>query len=499
MPVVVSIDLGTTKITSLALEADSGNVLAVGTIANDANVTSDADRTRGRSEWNARHIASQGLNCLKRTSQQLGPRTGDVVGIGITGQQHGMLLIDSNRKPISPLINWQDRRALDAIPGRESTWLQAARDSIGEDSWRRTGCRLHPGFMAVTLFWLKAHGRLPADSQACFVMDYFGSVLTSQPPITEPSCAGSSGVFNVRTRQWDDESIRALDLPRSLFPEVREANERCGLLTREAASATGLPEGTPVFPPIGDHQASFLGSVADRRESVLVNVGTGAQVAVYTDRGVACQPTRLSPLPAPNDQAENSTHTFTPPIELRPFPCGGNLLSNVGLAGGWSYQVLEQFFRDIGRSAFNIESPAPLYEVMNRLASDVPPGADGLHCEPLFSGTRLDPAVRGSLTGLSPHNFSARHLARAVLEGMARSLHDGYAAIQQITGRPQTKLIAAGNGLRENPLLAHIVSQSFGLPITFTEHREEAAYGAALIAAVGCGVRASLDETFDRS
>ena len=114
--------------------------------------------------------------------------------------------------------------------------------------------------------------------------------------------------------------------------------------------------------------------------------------------------------------------------------------------------------------------------------------------EPFFSGMRLDPAVRGSITGLSPHNFTARHLARAALEGMSRSLHDGYTAIQKITGRSQTKLIAAGNGLRENPLLAHIVSQSFGLPITFTAHREEAAYGAALIAAYGCGAIQSLDE-----
>jgi sugar (pentulose or hexulose) kinase len=309
---------------------------------------------------------------------------------------------------------------------------------------------------------LKANGRLPADSQACFIMDYFGSVLTSHPPITEPSCAGSSGVFNVRTRQWDDESIRALELPRSLFPEVREAHERCGLLTRDAASATGLSAGTPVFAPIGDHQASFLGSVVDRHESVLVNVGTGAQVAVYTE-GL----------------------DFTPPVELRPFPGGGNLLSNVGLAGGWSYQVLQQFFRDVGQAAFAVESSSPLYEVMNRLAAEVAPGADGLRCEPLFSGTRLDPTVRGSITGLSPHNFTARHLARAVLEGMARSLHEGYVAIQKITGRSPTKLIAAGNGLRENPLLASIVSETFGLPIRFTEHREEAAYGAALSARNG--------------
>lgn len=458
MPIVVSIDLGTTKITSLAVDADTGNVLAISTMLNDANVTSEADRARSRSEWNAKRLTELGLDCLKLVSNQLGPRVSDVAGVGITGQQHGVVLIDSRREPVSPLINWQDRRALDVVSGRDVTWLESARELIGEDAWRRTGCRLQPGFMAVTLHSMKAQGLLPADVQACFIMDYFGSVLTSQPPITEPSCAGSSGVFNVRTRQWDEEALLALQLPRSLFPDVREAYQKCGCLSVEAASASGLPTGTPVFAPIGDHQASFLGSVTDSENSVLVNVGTGAQVAVFT-----------------------SDLDFEPPIELRPFPGGGNLLSNVGLAGGWSYQVLEQFFQDIGRSVFAAETSAPLYDLMNRLASTVDAGADGLRCEPLFNGTRLDPKVRGTITGLSPHNFTARHFARGVLEGMARSLYEGYEAIIRITGQRKTKLIAAGNGLRENPLLAGIVSNLFGLPIAFTVHREEAAYGAARV------------------
>ena len=131
---------------------------------------------------------------------------------------------------------------------------------------------------------------------------------------------------------------------------------------------------------------------------------------------------------------------------------------------------------------------------MNRLAANVAAGADGLRCEPHFSGTRLDPTVRGSLTGLTPGNFTPEHLARAVLEGMARSLHDGFTAIHNITGHKPTQLISAGNGLRENRLLAEIVSQSFGLPLIFTPHREEAAYGAARIAAAGCGVPPTGDE-----
>jgi sugar (pentulose or hexulose) kinase len=462
MPIVLGVDLGTTKITSLALETDSNQILAVGTVANDANVTSEVDRRRGRSEWDASRIVSAGLTCLKQVAEQLGPRASHVCGIGITGQQHGMLLTNSQGDPISPLINWQDRRALDAVPGQESSWLDHARKLLGDDAWQRTGCRLQPGFMAVTLVWLKAHDLLPANSRAHFIMDHFGGMLAGIAASTEPSCAGSSGIFDVRSRQWDEQSISQLDLPRSLFPDVSEVNVPIGKLTSDLAAATGFPAGTPVYPAIGDHQASFLGSITDRQHSILVNVGTGAQVAVYTD----------------------GVH-FVPPVELRPFPSRGNLLSNVGLAGGWSYQVLEQFFRDVGASMFELESSRPLYEQLNQMAESVSPGADGLCCEPLFAGTRLDPTIRGSITGLSPQNFTARHLARAVLEGMARSLRDGYRAIEQITGCPRTCLVAAGNGLRENRLLSQIVSQSFALPITFTSYREEPAYGAAVVARGG--------------
>ncbi len=460
MSVVLGVDLGTTKITCVAVEAASRQVLAVGTTTNDANITSEPDRARGRSEWDINRIVMQGLECLKLVAGQLADRAHAVSAIGITGQQHGMLLVGSDKKPISPLINWQDRRALEPFHGRDHSWLEQTRALLGDDIWKRTGCRLQPGFMAGTLYWLKAQRLLPDQVQALFVMDHFGAILTGSPAVTEPSCAGSSGVFNVRSRDWDDEAIGALGLPRSLFPEVREVTKPIGRLTPEIAALTGLPAGISIGAPIGDHQASFLGSVTDREESVLVNVGTGAQVAVFT-----------------------SQLDFAPPIELRPFPGGGNLLSNVGLAGGWSYQVLEQFFRDVGRSVFQQDSTVPLYEQLNQLARTVPAGADGLCCEPLFAGTRLDPTVRGTLSGLSPQNFTARHLARAVLEGMGRSLSNGYAEIRKITGRSQSRLIAAGNGLRENPLLSEIVAQAFGLTINFTEHREEAAFGAALTAA----------------
>jgi sugar (pentulose or hexulose) kinase len=150
--------------------------------------------------------------------------------------------------------------------------------------------------------------------------------------------------------------------------------------------------------------------------------------------------------------------------------------------------VLERFFRQVGAEFFGVQPGEPLYPLMNRLAAAVPPGADGLQCEPLFSGTRAQPAQRAHLAGASLANFTPAHLTRALLEGMAHTFRDGYERIREHAGRPRCRLVGAGNGLRENAVLAGIVADAFGMPLTFPRHREEAAYGAARLAAVGAGL-----------
>jgi sugar (pentulose or hexulose) kinase len=470
VPLIVSIDLGTTKITSLALDTADGTIIARGTASNDANVTSEPDRARGRSEWDAARIIELGCQCLREVATALGPRRDEVAGIGITGQQHGVVVVDAESQPLTPLINWQDKRGNDLPPGGVLPYFLIARERLGDKAPKRTGCLLFPGFSGFTLFWLKENDQLPPAGRACFIMDLFGGLLTGSPPVTEPSCAGSSGVFNVRTRSWDVEAIRALGLSPDYFPEIREANKSIGPLSTTVAEKTGLRAGTPVFAPIGDHQASFLGSIRDAERDVLINVGTGAQVAVFTE----------------------GDH-FAEPVELRPLPIRHNLLSNVGLAGGWSYQTLENFFRRICREVFQVDSEKPVYETLNRLAAAVPPGCDGLVCDPHFSGSRADAARRGQFTGVTPQNMTPGHFARAVLEGMARSLADGYRLIAT-NERPGGRLVAAGNALRENTVLRESVCEAFGLPLSFTRHREEAAYGAALTAAVGAGLFPSLAE-----
>jgi sugar (pentulose or hexulose) kinase len=465
MSIIIGVDLGTTKITALALETGSGDILACATAANQAEITSKADKATGFSEWEPLRIADIACKCLGQLAGQIAGRKSELLGIGITGQQHGVLVVDEGLRSLTPLINWQDRRGEQLMPDNNRTYVQRAVELVGPEAPFRGGCKLAGGYMGVTLFWMKETGVLPPMGTACFLMDYFGALLTGKRPVTDPTCAASSGLLDVASGNWDQVVLEALNLPQRFFPEVRQSGELLGGLTPPLAESTGLPPGLPVFAGIGDNQASFVGSVGNPADSVLVNVGTGGQVAVFS------QP-----------------FTWDPLLETRPFPRGGFLLVSAGLAGGASYAVLERFFRDIGAQVFGVKADKPLFSIMNRLAQNVPSGADGLICAPLFTGSRANPELRASWHGASAANFTPGHLIRALLEGMGRTFRNGFDVMVRKIGCRPARLVGAGNGLRENPLLSRIVMDAFDMPLVFPRHREEAAVGAAIVAAVGAGI-----------
>lgn len=464
MPLALGLDLGTTSITALALDISNGEIVARNTVANDAEVTKPADKARGYSEWDAGQIISIALGCLRSLSASLGARLEEVAGLGLTGQQHGVVLVDERATPVSPFINWQDRRVEEVNPDTCGTWLAEIRSRVGKESRDRTGCTISPGYMAATLYWLKAQGLVPDQAKAYFLVDYVAMLLTGSGPVTDATSAASTGLLYVQQGEWDWPTIEALELPPDIFPEILPAGAVQGTFLEQASSLAGLPTGLPVCVGLGDNQASFFGSVADLEDAVLVNVGTGGQVAAYSEQSVS-----------------------RPNLETRPFP-GGYLVVKAGLCGGRTYALLGRFFRQVC-SDLGCGPPAEVVlDTMNRLAADIAYGADGLRWEPLFTGTRENPELRGTLTGMSIENFTPSHFSRALLEGMAAVFHDGYLEIAAALGGPRKHLVGAGNGLRENAVLAGIVAAQFGMPMMVATHREEAAFGAALLAAVGLGL-----------
>jgi sedoheptulokinase len=160
-------------------------------------------------------------------------------------------------------------------------------------------------------------------------------------------------------------------------------------------------------------------------------------------------------------------------LEARPYLEGAHLLVGASLNGGSAYAALRDLFRSAG-----VER-GDLYAAMDGWARAVPKGCDGLVCEAGFWGERGRPDLTGTFRGLSPRTFTPGHLARAILEGMARNLHE----IWIRAGSPSGDIVGSGNALRNNPLLREILTECIGADVDLADHREEAAVGAALLAA----------------
>jgi len=472
MALYVGLDVGTTTLSAVILEAPPGALKARCTMAHDAEATSAQDKALGRAELDLERLYPQMLRALADVVAQIDDARAHVRGIGVTGQMHGLALLGADNRPLGPAITWQDRRAQDQVPDTSETYLQRFLSLAGGPSaFERMGCLPATGYLGVTLFWLKLNGLLPPPpATACFIPDAVVSFLTGCPPCTDPTNGGSSGIMDIVERQWAWPLIERLGLPRELFPPVRESGERAGELRPTLAHELGLPLGTPVYVALGDNQASFLGSVREPGNSLLVNVGTGSQLSALVE-----------------------SFQRLPGLDVRYFPGGKYLLVGAGLFGGRSYAYLREFFRRVGVAFFGARGDEELYEEMNRLAAQVSPGADGLRCSPLFTGTRTDPTLRGSFTGITPENLTPGHLTRALLEGMAEGFYAFYEQMRPLLGS-RTQLIGSGNGLRRNPLLAQILAERFGMPLHIPALEEEAAVGAALLAAVGTGEYADLEK-----
>jgi sugar (pentulose or hexulose) kinase len=488
MGIYLGLDLGTTTISAVARDASSGAALATVTLPNSA----PRAPAPGRAEMDLATLGALATRALGDLAARLGPRSAAVAGLGVTGQMHGLALLAPDGTPLRPAITWQDERALlpappaagvtaagvtaAGAPADESILARFRRQAGGPAAFLRLGCLPAAGYAGVTLFALALEGALPpGPALACTVPDAVVSFLSGAAPHSDPTDAASTGLYDVVAGCWDVALVERLGLPKALLPPVRPSGTPAGPLRPAVAAACGLPAGLPVHTALGDNQAAYLGSVAVREGTLLLNVGTGAQISAWLPEFAA--------LPA---------------VETRPFPGGGYLLVGAGLSGGRSYALLAGLFRQAGEALCGARvSEATLYARLNALAAEVPPGADGLVCAPWFAGSRRDPALRASFSGITAANLTPGHLARALLEGLANDLAAFHAEMAAALPPPR-RLVGAGNAVRSNGVLREALAGRFGLPLAVPACAEPAAAGAALLAAVGSGEVATLGEAMAR-
>lgn len=360
-----------------------------------------------------------------------------IQAIGLTGQMHGIVYVNERGEHVSPLYTWQDQRG--SIPFQDGK-------SLCELLKERHGTEVYTGYGLVSHSYQELTGQTPKQAVSiCTIMDYIGMVLTGRrTPLVHTSNAAGFGFFDLEKNCFQETRLENVGISCKILPEI----------TRRVA-VLGTYRGIPVYTAIGDNQASFLGAVEDTENSILVNIGTGAQVSVCTD-----------------------TFYQTEGIETRPYLGDHYLLVGSSLCGGRAYALLESFFRQYGE-AMGVED-VDHYAVMEQLLESSSHTGEKLRVDTRFAGTRVDPERRGSIQNIGVDNFTPQALIQSVLEGMADELFTFYQKMEKGEMRARSKIIGSGNGIRRNRYLQKIMSEKFHMELQVCQHTEEAALGAAL-------------------
>lgn len=442
---VIGLDIGTTTLCALALDGETGEVLHSETVKNDSFLPSPHPWEKIQ---DPRRIEALALGLVEALKTRFAP----IGGIGLTGQMHGILYLDRDGEPVSPLTIWQDGRG-DQLMADGRSYVQALS--------ARSGYPLATGYGTVTHFYNGQNGLVPANAvTGSTIHAYLGMRLARRhTPLLHLSDAASWGIADAVRGDFDRAAMERAGLDPAFFPGV----------IPDGALLGKTADGIPVSPAIGDNQASFLGAVREMEDSILVNVGTGGQVSVWT------------PQPASLLSAET-----------RPCVDGSFLLVGSSLCGGRAFAALEKFYREVAELAGG--PVGSLYDGMERQAEACLHAPGRLTVDTRFSGARQNPALRGGVAGLGLDNFRPGFLTLGVLEGIVEELYGFYREMEPHLPKKPVRLVGAGNALRKTRLLQTLFTECFGLPLSIPVHQEEAAYGAALTALVGAGAAANIAE-----
>lgn len=385
----------------------------------------------------------------------------DVESIGLTGQMHGSVLLDGKGQVVRPAILWNDQRT--------AAECDEIRRVVGRDRLIHiTGNDALTGFTAPKLAWVQRHEPENWAKVAHILLpkDYVRFRLTS---IYAVDVAGGSGtiLFELAKRTWSPEVLELLEIDPQLLPPTFEGPATTGTVTAAAAEATGLASGTPVVGGGGDQSANAIGVGAVRAGIVALSLGTSGVVFATTD--------------GPQVEPNGRVHSFCHAVPER-WHMMGVMLSAAGSL---------RWLRDS-------IAPDRSFDELVDGASQVPPGSDGLLFLPYLTGERTphpDPAARGAFIGLTVRH-DLRHLTRAVLEGVAFGLRDGLDLMTE-TGVPAPRQVRASGGGTRSALWRQILADVLEAEIAIVPTEEGAAFGAALLAAVGVGWFSTVEESCD--
>ncbi len=401
--------------------------------------------------WDAAQEAIRGV--LK----QAGAKGKDVKAIGLSGQMHGLVLLDAANQVVRPALIWCDQRSQPQV--------DAINQAIGKANVvAHTANPMLTGFTLPKLLWVRDNEPQNFERVKKFLLpkDYIRFMLTGEH-VTEVSDASGTGLLDVVTRRWSREMVERLKLDSGLLPGLKESVEVTGAVTAAAAAATGLKEGTPVVGGAGDQAASGIGNGIVGPGVASCTLGTSGVVFAFLDR--------------PQYDPQGRVHTFCHAVPGKWHVMG--VTQGAGLSLQW--------FR-------NQLAPGAEYDALTAEAATAPPLSHGLYWLPYLMGERtphLDSIARGAWIGLTAKHNRADML-RAMLEGVSYSMKDCLRILENMNVEANT-VRASGGGARSQ-FWRQMLADILGVSIATLENKEGSAYGAALLAMAGSRAFSSIEE-----
>ena len=450
MDYFLGIDTSTTSSKALLIDSQ-GEVIAVDSSPHTLQTPKPLWSEQNPLEWWGAVSAS-----IKSVLEKAGVGGERVAAVGLTGQMHGLVLLDETGNVLRPAILWNDQRT--------QSQCDEIHRRIGKEKFIHiTGNVALTGFTAPKILWVQEN-EPEVYAKAKHVLlpkDYIRYKLTGKYAMDKADGAGTV-LFDLKARDWSAEVLNALGIDASWMPRTFEGTEFTGHVTEEAASLTGLKVGTPVAAGGGDQAAQAVGVGAVEAGIVGLTVGTSGVIFAST--------------PAALIEPEGRLHAFCHAVPGM-WHFMGVMLSAAGSL---------QWYRDTF-------APAVGFDELVTEAESAPAGCEGLLFLPYLSGERTphpDPLARGSFIGLTLRHSRA-HMTRAVLEGVAFGLKDSFMLIQNAGLGSITQVRASGGGTK-GALWRQILASVLEAELVTVNTAEGAAYGAALLAGVGAGAWADV-------
>jgi len=465
MALLLGIDIGTSATKTLLANA-RGKVLATASVEYPVSSPRPGWSEQDPNDWWRAVIRGIGDVCRKA---HVSPSK--ITGIGLSGQMHGSVFVNRAGQPLRPALLWNDQRT--AAECQEIERLAGGRS--------RLIAMVHnvalTGFTAPKILWVRRHDPRTYEQTFRILLpkDYIRLRLTGEYA-TEVSDASGTLLLDIKARTWHKGLLGKLRIDTELLPPVHESVVVTGNISRTAAKATGLTPGTPVVGGAGDQPAGAVGNGIVRAGVVSATLGTSGVVFAHADR------------PVPNKAGNLQSFCHAVPDKWCVFGCM--------LSAGGSFQWLRNTLLEAEVAALRKarKDPGTLYNDLIKAAAKAPAGCEGLFFLPYLTGERCpypDPDARGGWIGLTVrHDRSA--LIRAVLEGITLGMRDQIEIMRN--GGLRISEVRAGGGGAVSTWWRQLQADIYNATVTTTNTQEAAAYGVAILAAVGTGLFGSVPE-----